>query len=376
MKEIFQTRLFFWKKQWKSLNFWLLFPLLTTITIVLMVDSVQEETKIPVGIVLQDDSSLGKQLYKSIETTPYIRPFLLEEKEALNKIEKHELDSVFIINRDYDKSIERGRRNNLIKGYQSDLSFAYSPLKELVISYVYGDFTRSQAAFAVRDLYQLYERSDPFLWLDLVEQSKTIEEEQNLLKTELIFAGTSGANQSNQSLVEPWAVWVLATCLATFLIFDWVIKEKKASLQIRFPFGKVSFKHYLMKNSIIYTLLLLAFDFFTLFTLALFFPMSLSISLLISMISYRITLNIFAFLVSQFFTSVNMFYMMSFVLFCFLSLGSGIIIPIDGLMTKYPLLNYLNPLQPALSIDMFNHWLVIACLMFIVWLFKKGEHHA
>lgn len=370
------TRLLFWKVQWKSVLFWSFFPLIMTVSLIIMTDSAQEDTKIPVGIVLEDDHILVEQLYQSIANTKYIRSFLLDEREALNKLEKHELDSVFIVRKNYAENIKKGRRDHLVTAYQSDLSFAYVPLKELVISYVYEDFIRSQAAFAVRELQLTYNRFDQFNWSDLVEQTKQIEQEQNLLQTHLIFNEKETTPTTQSNLLDPWAVWVVITFLATFLLFDWTIKENDASIKQRFLFGRYNFKQYLTINTLFYTVGLLFIDLLTILILSNTFKMSLSISLFVTIISYRLTLNLFALLISLLFRSTYFYYIVVFILFFIVLISSNIIIPMDGVIAKFPIFIYLNPLQPILLIDMFNFWLFIACGLFLLWFKKKEKQDA
>lgn len=338
--------------------------------------SVKEDTKIPVGVVLEDEGVLAQQLYDSIANTTYIRPFLLDKREALNKLEKHELDSVFIIQRNYDNTIEKGGRTNLIKSYRSDLSFTYVPLKELVISFVYEDFIRSHAAFYAQELQRTYHSEGAFNWINLVERSKEIENEQDLLQTNLIFHGKKLSEQTKSTLFNPWEIWILFTFLTTFLLFDWTIKESKLSTKQRFAFGKYSFKYYLIINGLIYTTMMLLIDFLTISLLAYFFSLSLSSTLIIAVISYRLMINMFAFLISLFFKSIYFYYIISFILFCLAVLGSGVIIPVDGIFSTYPLLIYLNPLQSTLSLDIFNHWLLLLSVCLFLWFFIRGEKYA
>src|SRR5699024_10310544 len=107
---ILKMRFMFWRKQWVSLLFWLCFPLVVTCFVMLQFVVLLADMKVTGGIVMEDESSSAQELYNSIKDTPHIRPEVLSEKEALNQLQKHELDSVFIIRSRYEDSIERGSR--------------------------------------------------------------------------------------------------------------------------------------------------------------------------------------------------------------------------------------------------------------------------
>ena len=249
---ILKMRLIFWRKQWLSLLFWLVFPLVVTWFVIVQFATLQDDTKIPVGIVMEDESQSAQELYDSIKDTPHIRPEILSEKEALNQLQKHELDSVFVIRSRYEDSIERGSRNQLIKSYQSDLSFAYTPLRETVISYVQQDYSRAKAAFVVQRMGDAYGMTEEWSYDELIDRSKEIVEEQKLLDVDFSFSDSeSGASDTEDTLLKPWNMWAIMTLLATFMLFDWVIKEKEASATLRFVYGKLSFKQYLDRKSVV-----------------------------------------------------------------------------------------------------------------------------
>src|SRR5690625_1744673 len=131
MIDILKTRLIYIKKQWLSLLFWLLLPIVATVMIIHVTNAIQSDTKVPVGIVLEEETDLAEEFLHSVKQSPLIRVYETTEKDALHRLKQHELDSVFIIHNGYEKQIRKGKRDRLITSYQSDLSFAYSPVKEI-----------------------------------------------------------------------------------------------------------------------------------------------------------------------------------------------------------------------------------------------------
>mgnify|MGYP006922149493 FL=1 len=58
MKAILSTRLLRWKYQKISLLFWLLFPLLCTLLLMPLINKVTDDTKVPIGLVVEEESIL------------------------------------------------------------------------------------------------------------------------------------------------------------------------------------------------------------------------------------------------------------------------------------------------------------------------------
>src|SRR5699024_11274708 len=64
---------------------------------------------------------------------------------------------------------------------------------------------------------------------ELINRSKEIVQEQKLLEVDFSFADAgAGKDDADDTLLQPWNLWVIITLLTTFMLFDWVIKEKKA----------------------------------------------------------------------------------------------------------------------------------------------------
>ncbi len=374
MKIIFQTRLILWKKHWPVSLFWLLFPLFITWVLITQFTSIQEDTKVPVGIVLEEETLLAEDLYTSLQNTPHIRPIILSEREALNQLEKHELDSVFIIRNQYESNIQKGSRNQLIKSYQSDLSFAYTPLRETVISYVQQDYSRSKTAYIVQGIGTEYGVHDEWTWDQLIERSKEIEQEQKLLDVDFTFAHTDKqVDTENNSVLHSWGVWALLSLLATCMLFDWVIKENHSTITARFAFGKVSFKKYLLQNALLYTGLLFLFDLCTMVLFHLLLNERISIGIIASLLFYRIMMNSCIFMFSTLFRSTYLYYASSFAIVLFVAFISGVFVPTEGVNTMFSVIQILNPLAAFLSGGYINIWFIIGIAFTVWWYVRKEE---
>lgn len=377
MIDIFKTRLILLKKQWPSLLFWLLLPIGATVIIISITNSIQADTKVPVGIVLEEETALAMGVYDSIKQTPFIRVHETTEKDALYKLKKHELDSVFIIHDGYEEQIRQGSRNRLITSYQSDLSFAYTPVKEMIVSYAQQETGRSKAAHTVLMLSEQYNQSKQWTWEEIINKSKSIQKEENLLHTQFSFANTDQIAADNEFTIwNTWGLWAVFSILSTFLLFDWLIRESNANILPRFAFIRFSFKNYILKIFLLYTMLYLLFDMIAISVFHTFLNEPISLSFIGAIISFRLIVNAGVFLFARCFKNVFLFYSVSFVVTLFLAITSGAILPIDGIVTKYKWIEYLHPLHPFLSGEISYVWLIIFSLLITIWYIGKEQSSA
>ncbi len=374
---ILQTRLIHWQKQWVSLLFWLLLPVIATLLIILLTNAVQENSKVPVGIVLQEKTPLAMSLYDAIQQTTLIRVENLDEHDAQIQLEKHQLDSVFVIHDGYEENIRKGSRNHLITSYHSDLSFAYTPVKEMIVSYVQQDTGRSKAAYIVKELSNTYGDVNQWHWEDVVAKSIDIQKKENLLRTTFKFTNqATTATERNIIQFNTWGLWSLFNILTTFMLFDWLIKEKRASILPRFAFIRISVKNYILLNILWYTILFVIFDLLALLTFYLVIGEPISISLIVAMFSYRITLIAATFVLTTCFKNLYLYYSTSFALVLLLAISSGAILPIESMINQVPWLEYLNPLYPFLQKNIVNLWLLLFIGWIICWYVRKEKFDA
>lgn len=152
MTDILFTRLLLWKKKVISMLFWFLLPILGTYLFITIANTIQEDSRVPIGIVMEDDSDLGHHVLESITESELVQVHETTKKEALYQLEKHELDSVFIIHEGFEQAVNSGMRNKILSSYRTELSIAYSPIKEMIVSLVQEQTGRAKATeFYPRD---------------------------------------------------------------------------------------------------------------------------------------------------------------------------------------------------------------------------------
>ncbi|HLR67158.1 ABC transporter permease [Virgibacillus alimentarius] len=377
MRDILKTRLIHIKKQWLSLLFWLLFPILTTLAIINLMNIIQSDTKVPVGIILEEKTNSSMELYQHIKETPFIRVYETTEDDALHRLKKHELDSVFIIHEGYEEKIRQGKRNQLITSYQSDLSFAFSPIKEMIISYAQQETSRSKAAHIIQHLSEQYPQKEQWSWKEIINKSKSIQKEENLLYTKFTFSNTDKQGPKRELFtLDTWGIWALLSILTTLFIFDWLIKEQNANILPRFVFIRFTWKKYLLYNFLLYTILFLMFDMVAIGIFHTFLKEPVNLSFIGAILSFRLMLNTGAFLLALCFKNIFLFYSVSFIITLFLSIASGAILPIESITRNYNWVEYFNPLHAFLSGQISYLWSVILIALLGLWCGRKEKYNA
>ena len=373
MMSIIHTRLMHWKKHWISHLFWFLLPILATVCMIQITNVVQEDSKIPIGMVVKEDSELANSLLETMKSSPLLRVYELSESEARSQIESHELDSAFIIEDGYEAKILRGSRNRLLTSYQSNLSFAYTPIREMLISYVQQDTGKVKAAHTITDLQERLQPEAMVSFDEIIAKTNEIQAQENLLATTFSFYNDEGVGMKNDiSILNTWGLWAIFSILSTLLLTDWLIKERRPGLMPRFAFMRFTFKNYAIQNLGFYVIAFLLFDALSIVVFKQLLSESIDFNLIGAIISFRILISTSAFLLALLFKNSYFYYSVSFILVLFLIILSGAILPIDGLTKRFPWLLDANPIQPFLDQTFWNPWLLVPLALVSIWI-AKGE---
>lgn len=377
MKGVLFTRFLRWKKEWKSLLFWLMLPVALTIFTVQLVGSWSQDTKVPIAIVVEQKTGLTNHFIENVQKVPYLNVKLLDEKEALNQLEKHELDSVFILAKDYEDMVKDGQNKRLIEAYSSNRSIAYFAVVELIKATAQDEVSRSKAAYEVKKLFEQYGMDEEWNWEEVVQASKEKQQSQQLLQTSFNYydedtTGTNIVDTTTPMLFQIWGIWALCMMISTFFLFDWVLKEKRKEIQMRWIFTSYSFKKYAMYNLIVYTVLLLSIDAIGLILISAVLQESLNISTILSIFFFRIVVNLSAFLFAQLFRKQLQYYVSSIGMTLILILLGGGILPIEGVIENWHWAKNISPVHSLIIGEIPSFWLCFLLVMLLVW-FGKGE---
>lgn len=376
MKKVIEARFLHIKKSWISLLLWLLLPLVATIGVLSIVGIVKDDSKIPIGIVIEKDSEITNELLQEISSVSFINVNKLPKDVALYQLKKHELDSVFIIHHNFAKQVLKGKRGHIITSYQTMQSFAYTPVKEMILSYVQQETGRSKTAYIIQELAETYDSKSEWTWDEIISKSKDIQQEENLLNTSFSFSTEGAQPTEDPPLWNIWGIWGIFSMLATLLIFDWIVKEHQSPVLPRFAFTGISFKGFLVRSLGLYSFLLVLMDSITVYIFHIVYQEQVNLTFILGLLCYRLSLLLGAFLVAQMFKHIFRYYVVSFAITLLTLVSSGAILPIDGLTSRWPWLAAINPLAPLLSGELMNVWPGFLLIISIIWYLRKERYYA
>lgn len=365
--------LFRLRKEWKGAVIWLLFPILATILVVRTVGGWIDETKVPIALVVEEESRMAGQLADEIRNTELFDVQSLDQGEALHKLEQHELDSVFIIRRGYEESILGNQRNALIEAYSSNRSFAYPAVVETITSLAQQDAARSKSAYVVKHLFAEHGMADEWNYEEVIEKSKERQQKEALIQTTFAFADETGSREEpTRGLISIQGVWSLFSMIATFFLFDWMLKENRPAMRARWLFTAVPFPYYAVGMLVVYTAVLFAADLVSFVVFHVVFPGILKMPSVMALFAFRLTVNLLAFLLALLFRQTFLFYVIGMAIALMLVVTGGAIVPLQA---GRSFANF-HPVQAFLADSgSFVTLLVLAGLL-AIWIVKRRRAYA
>lgn len=373
MISVWKTRWMQIKKHGFSFVFWSLLPFLLIWLLLEATEIVQEESQIPIGIVLNEDTDMADQLKENLQESTFIHLVKVSEEQAEQMVATHQLDSAFVVEEGYEEAILQGERDNLITAYFTNFSFGYIPVREMIGSFVQEASGKAKAAHTIVQLGEFLEAPPLPSIEEILNRIQEIEISENLVYTSFQFHGDM-PNEANYStyLFEPWAAWSVFALLSTLLLFDWVIRERNAGLQSRFAFIRFSYRQYLLFNVIFYMIALYIVDILTAIGFHYVLHEPFEWSMLIALLSYRVLITVLAFLIANCFRRQLIYYSFIFAIVLIVVTISGVFIPNDGLLQIVPWVHYINPMYAFNQGDLWHPLFVIAIFGLFLW-YMKGE---
>ncbi|GLO66798.1 MULTISPECIES: ABC transporter permease [Oceanobacillus] len=373
MIQVWKTRLMQLKKRWLTIAFWTLFPFLLTWIIIETTEVIQDESKIPVGIVLKENTEMAHQLKENLQSSTFVEVMDITEAEAKRMVATHEIDSAFIIEKGYEDAILNGERNRLISSYTSNFSFGYVPIREMIGSFVQEDSGKAKAAQTILQLGEYLNTNNLPTTSEIIQKIQEVEISENLVYTSFQFQGEDDREGNTQNyLIKPWQIWGIFSLLSTLLIFDWVIRDRDTSMQSRFAFIRYSFKQYMLSNLLFYICFLYIIDILTAIGFYYLFQDQWQWNLPFVLLSYRVLITLIAFLIAICFQKYLIYYSFAFSFVLVVFLISGTIIPIEGLTQIVPWIDTLNPMYAFSEQELWHPLFILAAITLVFW-YMKGE---
>ncbi|MBB4824386.1 ABC-2 type transport system permease protein [Sporosarcina luteola] len=364
------------RKEWKSVIVWLLLPILFTIIIIKGLDGFQQESKVPIALIVEDDSVLANELARVISKVEWLSVRRMETDEALYRLNRHELDSVFVIREGYADQIRLNKRNRLIEAYSSNRSFAYPAVSEMVMSLAQQDSARSKAAYVIRQMFHDYEMDSQWDYEQIIKASIEKQRSESLLQTSFAFGEGTRTKQQPSPLLNVWGIWALFAIISAFFIFDWMMKESRPAMKVRWLYSSMSFQVYSIRLLVLYTGLTLIADGLAYLFFAQFLGVGWKVRFAVSLLVFRATLNLFAFLLAIVFEHQLLYYVTGIAVSLLLTIAGGGIIPVERLTGKWPWIESLSPVGSLMTQSIPLLWMVLLAALLAGWIWKGGKRIA
>ncbi|GEN84076.1 hypothetical protein SLU01_23880 [Sporosarcina luteola] len=331
----------------------------------------------PIAVIVEDDSQMARQLANEIAAIDLLEVRYIGLDEALHKLQQHELDSVFLLRDGYETAVLSNDRNWLIRGYSSNRSFAYQAVAETVMSIAQQDMSRSKAASVIQQLYKEYGMEDVWNYDAIIQRSMERQENESLLQTHFTYGRQSSTSEETpMRLLNNRGVWAFFTIISAFFLFDWMIKESRPAMQIRWLYTSISFKRHALRMFVFYTALTILSDVLSIFVFTFFLSEPVTSSLLLPLLTFRTTLNLLAFLLAIVFRQVLPYTMTGIAIALFLTVTGGAVIPLDGLTRKWEWVEAISPVQSLLSMTVPVVWMIGLIATLAVWFYGRGRRVA
>ncbi|MCM3637029.1 ABC transporter permease [Sporosarcina luteola] len=365
------------KKEWKGVGFWMLMPILLTVFVMNTFGALQEEAKVPIALIVEDSSPLAKQLAHEIEKNDMLSVHYMELDDALHKLKQHELDSAFVIREGYGESVLANKRNRLIEAYSSNRSFAYPAISETVMSLAQQDISRSKAATVIKQMLLDYGMEDKWDYDEVIRRSEEKQRNEGLLRTNFSYGKQAGqAEEKPLELLNSRAVWAFFTIISAFFLFDWMIKESRPSMQVRWLYTSKSFKSHAVRMLGLYSLLTLLSDGLTLLVFQFVLQEQVTLSLILPMLAFRMTLNLLAFLLAIVYQQLFMYYLTGIAAALLLTVTGGAVVPLDAFSRRWQWVEIISPVRSLMTTTIPVVWLMLLLLMLVAWMVKGGKRIA
>ncbi|WP_262173634.1 ABC transporter permease [Saccharococcus sp. Marseille-Q5394] len=365
------------KKEWKGVGFWMLMPILLTVFVMNTFGALQEEAKVPIALIVEDSSPLAKQLAHEIEKNDMLSVHYMELDDALHNLKQHELDSAFVIREGYGESVLANKRNRLIEAYSSNRSFAYPAISETVMSLAQQDISRSKAATVIKQMLLEYGMEDKWDYDEIIRRSEEKQRNESLLRTNFSYGKQAGqAEEKPLELLNSRAVWAFFTIISAFFLFDWMITESRPSMQVRWLYTSKSFKSHAVRMLGLYSLLTLLSDGLTLLVFQFVLQEQVTLSLILPMLAFRVTLNLLAFLLAIVYQQLFMYYLTGIAAALLLTVTGGAVVPLDAFSRRWQWVEIISPVRSLMTTTIPVVWLMLLLLMLVAWMVKGGKRFA
>lgn len=371
MMEMIYARWLLLKRQLPKILLWLILPLLLTLAFTALFNNTSDDFRVPTAVVVHDNSIEAENFIAGLNSSEFMAIEVFDGENsnaALRALEQYSLDSVFILPKDFKEKVREGQRRNLIETYYTDRSVYYEPAKELAASVVQeqmGEYTTIDQVMLLQGnmLEETVVSGD-----DVALERDRIETETNLLEQVFYFLGEQDSSEDEQS-VNPWIIWAYITFIVTIFIFDFVTRETISSARVRFNFMKHSYTKFMLLTLVLMTAVMLIIDSVTYVVIKEVLEADISF---LSLVMYRIVINVIAFLLAISVKSPVKLYQAAVAL-TIIGLALQLVMPVIVSLTGLSLISSLHPVQMFVENELNILWFILSAVLILIWIWRDNN---
>lgn len=324
-------------------------PLLAALLGGQLLEKEQQDLAIPVGVVDQDKTEYSKRILSSLKEHNRLKIYELSRNEAEESIYKGELDSVFVIKKQFQKKLLSEKYQNTIELWKTKASLTKGIVQEIVAAEVTRASTAVKASNQVVSILEnkTIQKTKHAIWEESFHHTQQQWEPEPLMTIKFVPHHQDkntviDVSTKNTSLYVPYlGIWSFFTMVLCFLSVDWILKERSI-LFPRISTTELGLNSYLLQSigaHLVLQVLQLVISFVVLANLGYLD----GVYVLVSMLIYVLFSTFLGVLTASFTKNMGSFYIIGFLLpFSITFLGENFI-PLSEFFSP---IKYLNTYMP------------------------------
>lgn len=371
MMDMIYARWLLIKLQLPKILLWLILPLLLTLVVTSVINNTKEDFTVPAAVIVHENSVEAEIFTAGLKSSEFmdVEVFNTTNSTAvLRELEQYRLDSVFILPEDFAEKIREGQRRNLIETYYTDRSIYYEPAKELAASLVQEKMGEYTTVDYVLELQNNLLAETNVTAEGVAAELQRIETDTNLVEQTFYFLGEPAGDEETPAF-HPWIVWAYITFTVTIFTFDFVTRETISSARVRFNFMKHSYTKFMLLTLVLMTAVMLIIDSVTYVVIKEVLEADISF---LSLVMYRIVINVIAFLLAISVKSPVKLYQAAVAL-TIIGLALQLVMPVIVSLTGLSLISSLHPVQMFVENELNILWFILSAVLILIWIWRDNN---
>ena len=352
-----------------------MFPLAASILIGTLLEKQQKELVIPIAIVDEDHSQFSREVIEKMKKQDMLVVHEVSSEEAHILLERNEVDSVFVIQPQFQEHLLKEEREATIELWTSPTSVASGIVQEVVASEVTKITSAILASNRVLQLYERKQMDGQSVWQEAYDYTLGQWEPEPLMTIHYVQENgvhevKSDESTTNDVVFVPYlGIWSFFTMISCFVMSDWIVKERPTVFS-RIMTTYKGLSSYLFQTNCAVLLFHSAQAFLSFSILSHFAWVERNLFLLVGMIFFVIFSTSLSILLASLISHLGSYYVASVLVALILSILGGSFFPITELSPSLETVTRWLPQQLLGTTDASQMWRMVLMMMgcsFIFW---------